>query len=113
MKIHYGIGAVFCFVSACAAQADHFNSSNLYDECLADPSFESICYAYIGGFKDALEFLVHATDEERARLLCILDTNTPETIAKMIPPERAAIDWRVGSYIIFIACDPSEKGGLD
>ena len=54
-----------------SASADHFNQRNIIELCQSDTSFSSTCYTYLAAYRDLLGFLSFATDEDRARVLCL------------------------------------------
>jgi hypothetical protein len=66
-------------------RADHFSQRNLIDLCKEDTSFDSTCYTYLAAYRDLVGFLVHSTEEERIRLLCLSNPNlTTDRIARRL-----------------------------
>lgn len=75
--------SVWLLVGASPSFADQFNQKNIVDLCAEDASFESRCFTYIAAYKDLLGYLVWSTDEERARLLCLLNVSTDRIVRRL------------------------------
>ena len=86
------------------ASADHFNMRNIAQLCAADKEFSSTCYTYIAAYKDFLAFFVRATEEERARSLCLLDLETHQ-IADRLASEQPGGSPQIARWIIDEFCN--------
>ena len=92
------------FLFANQASADHFNKRNIAQLCAADKEFSSTCYTYIAAYKDFLAFFVRATEEERARSLCLLDLETHQ-IADRLASEQPGGSPQIARWIIDEFCN--------
>lgn len=78
------LAVVMCCISA-PVFADHFNQRNIITLCNEDTSFDSTCYTYLAAYRDLIGFLMFSTEEERAKLLCLVNPSiTTERIARQI-----------------------------
>ena len=84
--------------------ADHFNKRNIAKLCAADNEFSSTCYTYIAAYKDFLAFFVTATEEERARSLCLLDLETHQ-IADRLASEQSGGSPQIARLIMDEFCN--------
>ena len=86
------------------ASADHFNKRNIAKLCAADNEFTSRCYTYIAAYKDFLAFFVHATEEDRANSLCLLNLET-QRIADRLASEQPGGSPQIARWIIDEFCN--------
>ena len=86
------------------ASADHFNKRNIAELCAADKEFSSRCYTYIAAYQDFLAFFVHATEEDRANSLCLLNLET-QRIADRLASEQPGGSPQIARWIMDEFCN--------
>lgn len=96
--------AVATSLACSSASADHFNQRNIIDLCRSDTSFDSTCFTYLAAYRDLIGFLIFSSDEDRARLLCLIQVPTVDIAQRVATASETDRSGQVADLLIDEFC---------